>query len=50
MREWLFRLLEPCICTYVTKRIGEFHDAMVRREQIPPIKPGSQPPSFTLQP
>ena len=41
---WLFKKLEPRINGLITRRILTFHDALVRRRQIPeaPIEPYPQ--------
>jgi hypothetical protein len=34
---WLWKLFEPYVQAAITHRIIMFHDALVERQQIPPI-------------
>ncbi len=44
MFKWLFSHIESFVQTVVTERILLFHEAMIRRDQIKPIRPGADAP------
>lgn len=45
---WLFHKLLPNLDAHITGRIIEFHDALVERGQIAPIRPNSPTGGYTV--